>query len=125
MPSSFRHHPEAFTPASDLPLLRTHDRHPLPPHVPKQIADTSILAYRAIAPSLPEREQQVLDTLATFREPPTAYEIARRMMQNGLILDVNMARPRLTRLHQRERVKHGPKRACAVTGHCVYTWSVR
>jgi hypothetical protein len=91
---------------------------------PKRIADTSLAVYREIAPSLPRREQQVIDVLRTLPEPPTSYELFCVMHAKGLATDLNAVRPRLTELCDRGRLRKGDKRACAITGKTAYTYVI-
>lgn len=89
---------------------------------PKQVAETSIAAYREIAPTLQLREQQVLDMLATCVEPPTGYELFDRLKRAGIVFDLNSVRPRLTSLFDKGRIAKAGKRTCRVTGKTVFTW---
>ena len=120
MRSLFRYHPEAFTPASDLPLF---DLKVV--HEQKRVAETSAIAYRELKPSLSQREEQVLNALRTFTEPATAYEVAGLLMRRELIRDVNYCRPRITALYARGIVVRCDKRPCEVTGKTAFTWRVK
>ena len=98
-----------------------------PAERPKQVADTSIAAYREIAPTLGEREALVLAGLHD-RAPMTAYELFRSMEADGLaddgLFDLNAVRPRLTSLCDKGLVTKGEKRACRITGKTVYTFTL-
>lgn len=83
----------------------------------KRVAETSLQAYREIAPTLQKREAEVL---AAVRQHPnaTAYELVRHMGA----FDVNQVRPRITSLFDKGLLERGEKRACLVTGKTVLTW---
>ena len=88
----------------------------------KQVRDTSIAVYREIAPSVPRREQAVLDALSMFAVPTTAYELFGYMRYHRTAFDLNSVRPRLTALLARHCVERCAKRPCRITGRTVYTW---
>lgn len=96
----------------------------------KRVTETSIQAYREIAPSLPKREAAVLNAMqwhsyyAGFAFP-TAYELFEQMRRRGLATDLNSVRPRLTALEQRGLIEKGEKRTCTVTGKTAFTWVVK
>ena len=91
-------------------------------------ASTSIEAYRALVPELPQREHEVLIGLRRYRSIyghwPTSYELFRLMEAEGVALDLNSVRPRLTALWKRERVIQTTRRRCTVTGKTAHTWAV-
>lgn len=94
----------------------------------KQLADTSLQAYREIAPSLQQREALVLAWLRWATRAgshPTAMELFAQMRAAGAVEDINSVRPRLTSLKERGRVVRGDKRTCSVTHKTAYTWVVR
>lgn len=91
---------------------------------PKRVSDTSIAVYREIAPSLPKREQAVVDALTGRLIPITAYELFALMHQRGTAFDINAVRPRLTALAAKGIVTKVGKRACSVTGKQAYTFRV-
>lgn len=91
-----------------------------------QVADTSIQVYRdVVVPTKQTRERRVLIALANCAEPVTAYELFYRMRRSLGANDLNDVRPRLTELWKAGRVTRGEKRPCGVTGHKVYTWTLR
>jgi hypothetical protein len=91
--------------------------------VQKAVQETSLQAYREIAPTLPVREAQALEALMLdFAEPPTAYELFSVMQDNGDAYDLNSVRPRLTALETKGLIEKGPKRACRITGKTAFTW---
>lgn len=90
----------------------------------KAVTDTSIEAYREIAPSLERRELQVLTALSLCANPPTAYELFEVMQRAGLVFDLNSVRPRLTSLCAKGYVVKGEKRRCAITHKTAYVYQV-
>lgn len=95
---------------------------------PKQVAATSVNAYRELQDTLPAREQAVLIGLRRFwarhQRWPTAYEVFSEMKADGVAFDLNSVRPRLTSLFQHGRVTREAKRVCRITGKFAYTWSL-
>ena len=89
----------------------------------KHVQDTSIEAYREIAPTLQARERLVLGWLLQAKEPPTAYELFARMQAAGDAADLNSVRPRLTALESKHVIEKGAKRICRITGKRAYTWT--
>ena len=117
---------DLFNPNLAPDAAETFDRANAP--APKRVASTSIEAYRAITPELPQREHEVLIGLrryyAVYRRWPTAYELLRWMQTEGVAFDVNSVRPRLTALRARGRVRQADKRPCTVTRRTVFTWVI-
>jgi hypothetical protein len=91
------------------------------PHHAHRMVDTSITAYREIAPSLSARQQAVLTAIRSFSSPPTAGEVAERMKQRGQIVDRNGMAPRATELCDEGVLMKGAKRPCRITGRSAYT----
>lgn len=110
------------------------DAHTLSPEVAEQfrVANATTEArresYQQIKGTLNRRQQRVLQCLKSYPEArggdPTAYELLRYMVAQGLARDVNDVRPRLTELKAKGDVYESGKRRCSVTGHGAATWSV-
>lgn len=99
------------------------------PAAQKQVASTSVKAYRELSDTLPERERAVLIGLrrywASHRQAPTSYELFESMKADGCAFDLNSVRPRLTALFQHGRVAREAKRMCRVTSKTAYTWAIK
>ena len=95
----------------------------------KQVASTSIEAYRTLGSSLPAREQAVLIGLRRFwasrRFFPTSYELFAAMQAEGAAFDLNSVRPRITALFNKGALTREAKRVCHVTGKRAYTWAIQ
>lgn len=89
------------------------------------VRSTSAQVYREdIEPSLPRREQIVLDGLKDYGSAPTAYELTEFLRQRHQAFDVNSCRPRLTALLAKGKVVTGEKRRCHITNKTALTWLV-
>lgn len=92
---------------------------------PKRMADTSLVAYREIAPSLSKREALVLNVILGFSYQPTAYEVVFAMKLRGEAKDANDVRPRITALCDKGVLIKGDKRPCTITGKQAYTYRLQ
>lgn len=83
------------------------------------VAQTSLSAYHnVIAPTLGERQKEVLDSLRELKEATNA-EIAGKC-----ILPINCVTPRVNELRKLGLVEKAATRRCRRTGHTAIAWKV-